>query len=82
MIETFFIILSRLLLVFIGFKLYRMCSKWDVLKLLLIGRNGKVTPAAPSAQQGVISIRNPLEKMAAKTRSRKLGGTYKAPWGW
>lgn len=82
MIESFFIVLSRLLLVYIGFKVYRMCCKWNFLEQPLIGRNGKSFPDAPRPQAGFISVRNPLARLSARARSRRLGGNYKVPWGW
>ena len=82
MFESVLIVLSRLLLVFIGFKLYRMFVSWEVFERTVIGRNGKIIPGAPRTQQGYIFLNRPRGKQAGKEKFRKLNGDFKAPWGW
>ena len=87
MIESLFIVVSRLLLVFIGFKLYRMLSKPTVLEQPVLVRNGKLVRLVPRiqtprTQKGFVSFKNPFGKLALKARYKKRGGNYKVPWGW
>ena len=87
MIESFFIVVSRLLLVFIGFKLYRILSKPTVLEEPVLVRDGKLVRLVPRiqtprTQKGFVSFINPVGKLALKARHKKLGGNYKVPWGW
>jgi hypothetical protein len=82
MFEILIIGLSRLLLVFIGFKLYRMFVGRDVFKQHVIGRSGMTISGAPRTQRGYISLKRSRYKQAGVAKFRKLDGDTKAPWGW
>ncbi len=82
MFESIVIILPRLLLVYIVFRLYRKFFGWDVLKQPLIGRNGKTIPGAQRTQKGYIFLKRPRGTQAGKAKFRKLNGNFKVPWGW
>jgi len=78
MFEALIIVLSRLLLVFIGFKLYRMFVGRGVFEQHVIGRSGKILPGAPRTQQGYIFLKGSRDKNVLS----KVDGVSKAPWGW
>jgi hypothetical protein len=82
MFETILIILPRLLLLYIGFRIYRKFVGWDILGQSVIGRSGKTIPEAPRSQQGYIFLKRPRGKQAGKDKFRKLNGDFKIPWGW
>jgi hypothetical protein len=82
MFESIVIILPRLLLVYIGFSIYRKFFGWDVLEQQVIGRSGRTIPGAPRTQQGYIFLKGPRGKQTGKAKFRKLEGDFKAPWGW
>lgn len=82
MFEVVLMILSRLLLVFIGFKLYRMFVERDVFEQLVIARNGLTRSGAPRTQQGYISLKRPRGRQVEKAKFIKINGDFKVPWGW
>ena len=82
MLDFVLIILPRLLLVYIGFKMYRKFFGWDVLEQSVTGRSGKTIPGAPRTQKGYIFFKRPRGTQAGKAKFRKLNGNFKVPWGW
>ena len=82
MLEIVLIILPRLLLVYIGFKMYRKFFGWDVLEQPVIGRSGKTIPGAPRTQKGYMFLKRPRGTQAGKARFRTLKYDFKVPWGW
>ena len=81
MFEVLMIAASRVLLVLIGFKIYRYLSVWKGLHEPLIGRNGAIMKITLAGQKGFVRVgrhdkqRKPLVKRIAYKDIR-------TPWGW
>jgi hypothetical protein len=82
MFEISIIILSRLLLVAIGFLIYRRFFRWEGFEQTVIGRNGIATQTTLRGQQGYISLKFPAAKPAKTVKLNMRKFELRTPWGW
>jgi hypothetical protein len=82
MFEISIIILSRLLLVAIGFLIYRKFYRWEDFEQTVIGRNGIATQTTPRGQQGFISLKFSAAKKAKTVKLNMSKFELRTPWGW
>jgi len=82
MFEIVLIIVSRLLLIYIGFRIYRMYFSWGMPEQPVVGPRGRTRPGAPKTQQGFIFFKKLGGEHAERAKFRKINGDFKSPWGW
>jgi len=82
MFEISIIILSRLLIVVVGFLVYRKLYQWDGFEQTVIGRNGTAKQATSRGQQGYISLSLFGAKQAKTVKLNNRQFELRTPWGW
>ncbi len=82
MFEIAIIVLFRLLIVAVGFYLYRMLPVWQGFEQTVISRNGKIMRVAAKTQKGYISLNASRSKQIGKGKAGATKGGFRAPWGW
>ena len=82
MYEIFMIILSRVLIVLVGFWFYRQLSVWHGFQYIVIGRNGLSLNMASKGQKGFVSLRSIPDHQKRKSTKKVPLEKIKAPWGW
>ena len=75
-------VLSRLLLVFIGYKLYRLFVGRGVSGQHARGLRAKTILGALRTQQGYIFLKRSHGKKSGEAKLSMVDGDSKAPWGW
>ncbi len=81
MFEILVIVVSRVLLVLLGFMVYRILSNWQGFHNTLIGRSGSGINGALAGQKGFVRVGSPG---GAQKYSVKMAANLKiqSPWGW
>ena len=81
MFEIGIIIVSRLLLVYLGFCVYRRLSGWQGINDPVIGRSNSFMIVPPGGQRGFLDLgsKDGDKLRIFRTVARK---DIRAPWGW
>jgi len=82
MFEISIIILSRLLIVVVGFLVYRKLYQWDGFEQTVIGRNGTAKRATSRGQKGYISLHLSAAQQAKTVKLNSGKFAVRTPWGW
>ena len=85
MFEIIWFVAPRVLLVLLGFMVYRKLSTWKGFHEKAIWRGGSKNKVALSGQKGFVRIYSPSENRTAsvnKTVKKRANKDIRAPWGW
>lgn len=81
MFEMVFIIVSRVLMVLLGFWVYRKLSAWGGFRETLFGRRGSLMQMTRTGQKGFVGVNSKDGKRKSLIK-RNRNKEVKAPWGW